>query len=57
MEHLRESIYRFQTKSGYEPEYLRDRYDCYRTFADDGAGGDITRGGAPLLSYEEWLAK
>lgn len=30
-------------------------YEMYRVFADDGKGGDITRGGAPLLSYEEWL--
>lgn len=31
-------------------------YKIYLDCADDGAGGDITRGGAPLLSYEEWLA-
>jgi hypothetical protein len=24
--------------------------------ADDGKGGDITRGGAPLLTYDQWLA-
>lgn len=30
-------------------------YQIYLTFADDGKGGDITRGGAPLKTYEEWL--
>jgi len=24
--------------------------------ADDGKGGDITRNGQPLLTYDEWLA-
>ncbi len=32
-----------------------DEYQIYRTCADDGKGGDITRDGAPLLTYEEWL--
>ncbi len=32
-----------------------DEYQCYLAFADDGKGGDITRGGAPLKTYEEWL--
>ena len=31
-------------------------YQIYLTFADDGKGGDITRNGAPLKTYEEWLA-
>ena len=31
-------------------------YQIYLTFADNGNGGDITRGGAPLKSYDEWLA-
>jgi len=30
-------------------------YQIYLSFADDGKGGDITRGGAPLKTYEEWL--
>ena len=30
-------------------------YQIYLTFADDGKGGDITRNGEPLLSYEDWL--
>jgi hypothetical protein len=32
-----------------------DEYQGYLTHADDGKGGDITRGGAPLLTYDEWL--
>lgn len=31
-------------------------YQIYLACADDGKGGDITRGGAPLKSYDEWLA-
>jgi hypothetical protein len=31
-------------------------YQTYLACADDGKGGDITRGGAPLKSYDEWLA-
>ena len=31
-------------------------YQIYLTFADDGKGGDITRNGAPLKTYDEWLA-
>jgi hypothetical protein len=30
-------------------------YQIYLTFANDGKGGDITRGGAPLKTYEAWL--
>jgi hypothetical protein len=30
-------------------------YQIYLTFADDGKGGDITRKGAPLLTFDEWL--
>ncbi len=33
-----------------------DEYQIYLACADDGKGGDITRGGAPLKSYDEWLA-
>lgn len=32
-----------------------DEYEIYLSCADDGEGGDITRGGAPLKTYEEWL--
>lgn len=31
-------------------------YQTYLACADDGKGGDITRGGAPLKSYDQWLA-
>ena len=34
---------------------LVERYNCYLRNANDGKGGDITRGGAPLKSFEEWL--
>jgi len=30
-------------------------YQIYLACADDGKGGDITRNGQPLKSYEEWL--
>jgi hypothetical protein len=30
-------------------------YEVYLQCADDGNGGDITRNGEPLLTYEEWL--
>jgi len=30
-------------------------YQLYLSFANDGKGGDITRGGAPLKTYDEWL--
>ena len=30
-------------------------YQIYRTFSDDGKGGDITNNGAPLKTYEEWI--
>lgn len=32
-----------------------DEYQIYLSCADDGQGGDITRDGAPLLSYDDWL--
>ena len=31
-------------------------YQIYLACADNGKGGDITRNGAPLLTYEQWLA-
>mgnify|MGYP003646625552 FL=1 len=31
-------------------------YQIYLACADDGKGGDITRNGEPLLSYEDWLS-
>lgn len=30
-------------------------YQIYLACANDGKGGDVTRNGAPLLTYEEWL--
>ena len=32
-----------------------DEYQLYLVFANDGDGGDLTRGGKPLLTYDEWL--
>ena len=32
-------------------------YQIYLSCANNGKGGDITRNGEPLLTYEEWLAK
>ena len=32
-----------------------DEYQIYLACADDGKGGDITRGGAPLKTYDEWV--
>jgi CTP-dependent riboflavin kinase len=34
---------------------LEDEYNIYRNCADNGKGGDITRKGEPLLTYEQWL--
>jgi len=34
----------------------RQEYEAYLVWADDGKGGDITNGGAPLKTYDEWLA-
>ena len=31
-------------------------YLIYRACADNGKGGDMTRNGAPLLSFDDWLA-
>lgn len=35
---------------------LRDRYAIYLSCANDGKGGDVTRPGKPLKSFQEWLA-
>ncbi len=32
-----------------------DEYQIYLEHANDGNGGDITRNGAPLKTYDEWL--
>ena len=31
-------------------------YDIYIACANNGNGGDITRDGKPLLSYDDWIA-
>lgn len=33
-----------------------DEYQIYLSCADDGNGGDITRNGAPLKTFDEWIA-
>ena len=33
-----------------------DEYDIYLSCADDGKGGDITNHGAPLKTFDEWIA-
>lgn len=35
--------------------YDNYEYQIYLAQANDGNGGDITRGGAPLKTYDEWL--
>ncbi|MEL5849998.1 MAG: hypothetical protein U7M05_11650 [Candidatus Igneacidithiobacillus chanchocoensis] len=35
---------------------LRDQYQIYLACADNGKGGDVTRAGRPLLTFEEWLS-
>ena len=32
-------------------------YQIYLSCADNGKGGDITRNGEPLLTYDQWLAR
>jgi len=32
-----------------------NEYQIYLSFANNGKGGDITRNGAPLKTYHEWL--
>lgn len=34
---------------------LRDRYAVYRFHANDGKGGDVTRPGQQLKTFQEWL--
>jgi hypothetical protein len=33
---------------------IHDEYDIYLKCANNGHGGDITRNGKPLLSFDEW---
>jgi hypothetical protein len=32
-------------------------FDIFLHCANDGKGGDITNGGAPLPTFDEWLAR
>lgn len=34
---------------------LEDEYKIYRYHADDGKGGDLTNGGKPLKTFDEWM--
>ncbi len=34
---------------------MEDEYQVYLACTDDGRGGDITRNGAPLKTFDEWL--
>jgi hypothetical protein len=34
---------------------LESEYKIYLACADDGKGGDITQGGAPLKTFDDWL--
>ncbi len=44
---------RWQTAMrGTDEQAFQNYLDC----ADDGKGGDITRNGAPLKTFNEWLA-
>ena len=46
-----EQFWQTRQRGDNDSEYL-----IYLSCANDGKGGDITRNGAPLLSYDEWLA-
>ena len=32
-------------------------FQIFLNFADDGNGGDITRNGKPLPTFDEWMAR
>lgn len=34
-----------------------DEFQIFLSCADDGNGGDITNGGKPLPTFDEWMAK
>jgi hypothetical protein len=44
----------FQTKLRGTHE---QEFEIFLAFADDGNGGDITNGGAPLPTFDEWMAR
>jgi len=51
MELERNNFFQTQVRGTNDQEY-----QIYLNCADDGNGGDITRNGEPLLSYEDWLS-
>jgi hypothetical protein len=53
-EHLTLQVFNCQTKLRGDHS---QEFEIFLTFANDGKGGDITRGGAPLPTFEEWLAR
>lgn len=56
---LKKEFFTYQLRSQaalLAPTALRDRYETYLYCADDGYGGDITRNGLPLKTFEEWCA-
>jgi hypothetical protein len=32
-------------------------FEIFLACANDGKGGDVTRGGAPLPTFDEWMAR
>jgi len=34
-----------------------DEFQIFLACADDGNGGDVTRNGAPLPTFEEWMER
>ena len=50
---FQDALYNFQTKVRGTNE---QEYQIYLDCANDGTGGDITRNGQPLLTFDEWLA-
>ena len=50
MELKQEAFWQTKARGTNEQEY-----EIYLACADDGKGGDITRDGAPLLTFDEWL--
>jgi hypothetical protein len=49
---------KLETKPDYQTQSRgtnRQEYEGYLHCANDGKGGDITRGGLPLKTFDEWL--
>lgn len=49
---------KLETKANWQTQARGENiqeYYIYLHFADDGKGGDITRNGLPLKTYEEWI--